>query len=314
VTATGPSTTVHSTMLALVAAASFALLGPVTVRITGDGTSLLVAMTWRLLIGGGLLVLLAHRELRTTGGSWPVGTARHRLLLIGGFGQLVVTYLSLASLDFIPAPTQVFLFYSYPVWITLLQVARRVERLDRRRAVALALAIVGILLVLDPQALRAGVAGGGQTMIGVALALTAAVCYAVYIPVLGWLQRDTPPTVASAYIVGSAAVWFALAAVLVDGTLRPRLTPTGLGGVVTLGVICTAVAFWSFMRALAGLGSVRVAIVSTAEPFIASLYAVLLLGQRPGPLTAVGGGCIVTAVLILIRAPRARASVGTGAA
>jgi drug/metabolite transporter (DMT)-like permease len=304
----------HTTGLALLAAASFALLGPVTVLITRDGTSLLVAMTWRMAIGGALLWLVARRELARDGGAWPAGVTRRRLVLIGGLGQLVVTYLSLASLAYIPAPTQVFLFYSYPVWITLLQVARGAESLDRRRLFALALAIVGILFVLDPQALRAGMAGGSQTGVGVALALIAAVCYAVYVPLLGWLQRDTRPTVASAYIVGSGALWFALTALVVDRQLFPQPTPLSIGGVIMLGVVCTLLAFWSFMRALAGLGSVRLAILSTAEPFIAGLYAMVLLGQRPGPLTALGGCCIVSAVVVLIRSPRAAPSVAAGPA
>ncbi len=302
-----PTTIRGAAGLALVAAASFALLGPVTVLVTRDGTSLLVAMTWRLAIGGALLAWLAHREFGPSG-RWPRGATLRRLLVIGGLGQLVVTYLSLASLAYIPAPTQVFLFYSYPVWITLLQVARGAERMDGRRAAALAIAAIGILLVLDPQTLTAGLGGGSRTGIGVALALSAALCYAVYIPLLGWLQRDTTPTAASACIVLSGGAWFALAALVVEQTVLPVRSAVSLGGVALLGVICTMVAFWAFMRALAVLGSVRTAILSTAEPFIAALYAAILLGQRPGALAALGGACIVTAVVVLVRAPAPRQS------
>jgi drug/metabolite transporter (DMT)-like permease len=304
-------TTTRASLLALLAAASFALLGPLTVLVTREGTSLLVAMTWRFIIGGALLLGLAQREGRGRIG-WPARPILLRLVLIGGVGQLVVTYLSLASLAYIPAPTQVFLFYSYPAWVTVLQALRGAERLDGRRMGALALAVVGIVLVLDPRTLTAGVRATGGAGIGIALALVAALCYAVYVPILGWLQQDTPPTVASATITLSGGALFAVSAVVVGGGVLPVLTPVSVGGIVALGVVSTAVAFWAFLRALAGLGSVRTAILSTAEPFIAACIAAVLLGQRPGPLAALGGLCIVSAVTWLVRAAPPRLAPDPG--
>jgi drug/metabolite transporter (DMT)-like permease len=301
-------TTTRATLLALLAAASFALLGPLTVLITRDGTPLVVAMTWRFGLGGALLLALAWHE----GGRrivWPDTRALWRLVTLGGLGQLVVTWLSLKSLDYIPAPTQVFLFYSYPAWVTVVQAVRGAERLDGRRVGALVLAVVGILLVLDPRTLVAGVGAGAGAGVGVALALVAAFCYAIYVPLLGWLQRDTSPTLASATITLSGSVLFAVTALAMHGQLLPRASAVSMGGLLALGVVSTGVAFWAFMRALAGLGSVRLAILSTAEPFIASCYAAVLLGQRPGPLAAVGGLCIVTAVVWLVRPATARVGV-----
>lgn len=307
-----PAVSMRAAVLALVAAASFGVLGPVTVLVTREGTPLLVAMCWRMLLGGALLLALAFAE-RHPAAVWPRGRTLWRLVSIGGIGQLLVTYLSLASLQYIPAPTQVFLFYSYPAWITLLQVARGAERLDGRRALALLLAFGGIALVLDPQQFARGLATAPEAATGVALVLGAAILYALYVPTLGWLQRETPPTVASAWIVLSGGGLFAVAALAVEGRLLPVPTAMSLGGIAVLAVICTGLAFWAFMRGLAGLGAVRMAILSTAEPFLAALYATVLLGQRPGPLVAVGGACIVAAVLLLVRAPRAAGEAVTEA-
>jgi drug/metabolite transporter (DMT)-like permease len=285
--------------LALLAASCFALLSPLSVLVTRGGTPLVTAMTWRFALGGVVLLGLAWRE----GGGrivWPSRAARWRLVLVGGLGQLVITWLSLASLRWLPAPTQVFLFYTYPAWITVLQAARGVERLDGRRVAALLLAAAGIAGVVDPGALLTGSAAAP----GIALVLSAALCYAMYVPLLGWLQREGGPTLTSALITLSAAGWFALASVLTEGRLVPATDPGSLLALLGLGLLCTALAFWAFLRALAGLGPVRTAILSTAEPLVGTGIAALLLGQRVGPSALLGGAAIVGAVILLVRAPR----------
>jgi drug/metabolite transporter, DME family len=64
-------------------------------------------------------------------------------------------------------------------------------------------------------------------------------------------------------------------------------------------VVSTALAFILFLNGLAGLGPVRTGIVSTVEPFWASMLGAVVLHQRLGAETLLGGVAIALAVLIL---------------
>ena len=43
------------------------------------------------------------------------------LLVIGGCGQALITYLSLHALEYISVGPLAFLFYTYPAWVALLR-------------------------------------------------------------------------------------------------------------------------------------------------------------------------------------------------
>jgi drug/metabolite transporter (DMT)-like permease len=139
----------------------------------------------------------------------------------------------------------------------------------------------------------------------VALALGAAVVYALYIPFLGRLQARATPAGAAAWVCLGAAVILGVGAA-VRGTLTAALGPTAWGAVAVLAVLCTVLAFIAFMRGLGRLGSVRAAIVSTVEPFFTAVLGALVLAQPFGPATVAGGVLIAAAVLLLQRSPRGR--------
>ena len=130
----------RATLLIVVSAVSFGSISVLTVLVTRAGVPLLTAMAWRYVLGAVLLlVIIGVKKL----GSVP----RNRLvqlLLIGGFGQALITYLSLHALEYIPVGPLAFLFYTYPAWVALLAAVRRTERLTSIRAIALTLALVGV--------------------------------------------------------------------------------------------------------------------------------------------------------------------------
>jgi drug/metabolite transporter (DMT)-like permease len=259
------------------------------------GATLLTVLTWRYLLGAVLLVVAG-------GGARAVRVPRRRaltLLAVGGGAQATLAYLSLKALDYIPAATVSFLFYTYPSWVAVFAVLRRSEPVDGTRVAALSLSLLGILLMVgSPWA-------GALDPTGIALALAAAVVYALFIPTLGRLQAGVGPAVASAYVAGGTAVIFATAG-LASGQLSVSLTPAAWGAVVALALFSTTLAFIVFLRGLAVLGPVRTAIVSTVEPFWTALLAVLALGQPLRPATLLGGALIASAVLLLQWRARAR--------
>ena len=262
------------------------------------GAPLLSVLAWRFLLGAAMLAVLAGgiRALRTARGRYA------RLLVFGGGGQATIAFTSLYALRFIPVATLVFLFYTYPAWIALFAVLRGAERVGRLKVIAIALSLGGIgLMVGAPSA-------GTLHPAGVLLALAAALMYALYVPFLGRLGGAAPARVVATLVAiggGLAFVAVGVGAAALPGAPREELAltlelaPTAWAMIVTLAIVSTALAFVAFLAGLAVLGPVRTAIVSTIEPFFASLLGAIVLHQRLGWPTLAGGAAIATAVLLL---------------
>ena len=254
------------------------------------GAPLTSILTWRFLTAAVLLTIAAGgvRALRI-----PRPRAL-RILLIGGGGQALISFLALRALDHLPAGTNAFLFYTYPAWVAIFAFVSGTERVDLRRLVALAISFIGIATMV-------GTPWSDTTdvpLVGVLLALSAAACYGLYIPAIGRMQKGIAPTVMSAYVSLGAGIVH-LVNGLVTGTLTVQLAPAAWVSIAGFAVIGTAVAFLLFLRGLAVLGSVRTAIVSTIEPFFTTLLGALVLAQPLPPTTLAGGAAIALAVILL---------------
>lgn len=287
----GDSTLARATAAVVVSAACFGSITVLTAVASRGGSTLPNTMAWRYGLAALLLALVSGRAVAAL----PAGRAT-RLVVIGGGGQALVSFLALVPLTHyrLPAATLGFLFYSYPAWIALVAAVRGTERIDATRGAALLLSLAGIgFLVGNP-------VQSGLSPTGVAIALLAALVYALYVPVLGALRGELPPAVASAYVTAGAAAIYAVAAAAV-GLLTVRLTPGAWGAVGALAGLCTVAAFILFLHGLAALGPVRTAIVSTSEPFFTALLAAAVLAQPLTPRLAVGGGLIAAAVVLLQR-------------
>lgn len=293
----------------LLVALSACCFGSITILVTiaqRAGAPLLTILVWRYLLGAATLALLS-------GGMTALASARGkrlRLVALGGGGQAVIGFTSLLALRWIPVATLVFLFYTYPSWIAVFAVLRRSERLDGTKIAALALSLAGIALMVGAPRAQA------LHPIGVALALGSAVIYALYVPFIGALSEGVTARVASAHVAAGAGLCFLLvgacvaaissaAPAIISGATRETMTitaemaPAAWAATATLAVVSTAVAFILFLNGLAGIGAVRTGIISTIEPFWASLLGAVVLRQRLGVETLLGGVAIAAAVMLL---------------
>jgi drug/metabolite transporter (DMT)-like permease len=249
--------------------------------------------TWRylttavLLVGTGLFVRQAPRD--TTVAPWYTP----RVLLVAGGGQAAVATLALMALRWLPAATSSFLFYTFPAWVAVITAVRGLEKLERRRLIALGIALAGIAAMVGaPDA-------ASLSPIGVGVILSAALVYALYIPVLAALQaRREALDVSRAIAVGGALIFATWS--IGTGTLFAVPDATALGASVLQGVL-SAGSFLGFLAGLRVLGPVRTAITSTVEPFWTTMLGVVVLGQPIGAGTVLGGLAIMTAVILLQR-------------
>ena len=277
----------RATLLIILSALSFGSISVLTVLVTGAGVPLLTAMAWRYLLGAVLLGAIARpRQLRAV----PMPRVR-QLLVIGGCGQALITYLSLHALEYIPVGPLAFLFYTYPAWVALIAAIRRTERLTPVRIIALALALAGVTIMV-------GVPTEKLNPIGVLLALGSGLLYSVYLPALEHVQEGVPPIIATFLLIAGAATAFVIAA-LIRGEF---FLPAGAGvwsEILLLALVSTVIAFLTLIKGLAVLGPVRTAIIATVEPFFTATLGILVLGNQLSTATLVGGILIAAAVLLI---------------
>jgi drug/metabolite transporter (DMT)-like permease len=292
-TTTAPSALLRGTLAVVVSACCFGSISPLTVVATSHGMALESIQTWRYVTTAVLLVGVAFFRAPPPRVAGVAPWYAPQVLLVAGGGQAAVATLALLALRWLPAATSSFLFYTFPAWVAIITAVRGIERLERRRLVALGIALVGIAAMVGaPNA-----ASLAPTGVGVILA--AALVYALYIPVLSRLQaRRDAMDVARAIGVGGALIFSTWAAV--SGTLFSVPDTTALGASVLQGVL-SAGSFLGFLAGLRVLGPVRTAITSTVEPFWTTMLGVVLLGQPIGVGTVVGGLAIMTAVILLQR-------------
>lgn len=270
-----------------------AVLGFSTIAIftqlaTRQGATLPSVLFLRYVVALGPLVAVA--------GAAALGGVPRRqaieLTAIGGGFQAAVAWLTLYALEYIPAATLVFLFYTFPAWVTIVAAVKRTEPITTRRVVALGLALVGIMLTVGIRSAHA------TDPRGVALALVASVLYAAFLPTVRRIQGTVASATATAYIALGAAVIFLLGALLAGQLSLPPTSASWIW-IVALGILSTAIPFSLFLSGLRALGPMRTAIVATVEPFFVAILAALVLDQ---PLTSgilVGGSCIASAVILL---------------
>lgn len=188
-----------------------------------------------------------------------------------------------------------------------------VERLSGKRCltwswvVATGSAVAGCAaLVLD--AGRAGGAGGAQDArwwIGVSAAVFSSLAYALFTVAGSRVIEAGHPagTVMSLVFAGTAV---GLAPVLLVAPITWVATGRGVLAALFFGLVATTLAYHLFGVGLRHLPASAVSTLVLAEPVTASVVAVVVLGERIGPLGIAGLVAVAVSLGMVVRGPRPR--------
>ena len=244
---------------------------------------LAATLFWALLLARG-----AAAEIRALPGR-DVALA----LALGACGYAAQAGGYFAALERIDASLLSLLVYTFPAIVAVAAIALGRERLDARRLAALALACGGLVLVL------AGAGTGALDPLGTALGLGAAVVYSAYILVSDSVATRVRPRLLAALVCTGAAATLTVGSALL-GELRPTdLTVTGWSWLACLAVVSTVGAVGLFFAGLARVGPTTASILSTVEPLVTVLLALIVFGEMLRALQLLGGALVLGGVLVL---------------
>jgi drug/metabolite transporter (DMT)-like permease len=196
--------------------------------------------------------------------------------------------------------------YMAPVYIALAAPWILHTRRERSDMVAVAVAAVGMVLIVAPSLTL----GGSHNLApGVACGVVAGLMYATALMLMkgvGDAIRCTTFTLfyclATVVLVSPLAVWQTVAA-------HYRPTGTDLAIVAVMGLVYTALCFSLFTDGLRFVRIEHAGILGYLEPVTAPLWALLLVGEHPPLTTWLGGALIIAAGIFAIALGRAETEV-----
>ena len=256
------------------------------------GTTPLGVGAIRLVIGGAGLVAVLPRvggnrrdALRLLGTRWGllagVMTACYQVFFFAGVAKAGVALGTLVTIG------------SGPVFSGLLSWLLLRERPGRVFVVATALAVLGLgLLTLD------GAEGPAVDTVGLALSLLSGVGYAIYTVAAKRLMTKghaSANVMTAAFGLGGLL----LLPVLLTQPLAWLVTPSGIAMALWLGLATTTLAYVLFGRGLVHLSVGPVTTLVLAEPVVATLLGVVVLGERLSP--AGWAGCVLVVLALLVQ-------------
>ena len=283
----------HSVLLVLVAAGLWGTTGTAAFWL-GTEVSPLAIGAATMGFGGVILAV--------TGGRRTLATFRDRRarvwLGVGALGAVVypLTFYWAMSLAGIAVGNVIALGLG-PITVALLEWIVGRSRPHALWWLSSGVAVVGVWLISSAE-VELGEGRISNLSLGVLLATVAGISYGVFTYAFGRLidLGHSHRGVIGAVFGGGSPVLL-LVVVFAGGGLFSSPQNVGLVSYLVLGPM--VLAYIAFSRALVVLRSSTVATVALMEPVIAAFLAVLVIGERLGPLAVLGGFLVVLAIVVL---------------
>lgn len=211
-------------------------------------------------------------------GYWPLLRQHWRpALWVGVFNSAIPFALFAFAVMHISTGLSAILNATVPLFGALVAWAWLQDRPSLSRMVGLAIGFGGVVLLASGQASFKPNASGVAPAWAVLACLAGTTCYALsasftkkHLPNMPPLVAATGSQIGASLALALPALWF-----------RPAQLPSAVAwaALLTLGVLCTGIAYVVYFRLIARAGPVRALTVTFLIPVFAVAYGVLLLGE-----------------------------------
>lgn len=252
---------------------------------------------YRFLVASIVLVPLAPRA------TWSLitGTEKQHFFIMGLVGFCLTQITQVEALTLSPASHIALLSATTPLWVAGLAFFWLGERFTRRMMAGIAVAVVGMVLVLNPD--RSQPIGNGAVL-GYVIYIISALCWGIY-NVMGrsTMQRHPPvPATAAAALYGVLCLApFALGEYLTGHVTH--VTVATVSGILYTGLLVTVVGylalFWALQRATSG----RVSAMMYFQPIAGVAVAWAWLGEQPSLMFFIGSALTLIGVYFVTSQP-----------
>jgi drug/metabolite transporter (DMT)-like permease len=210
-------------------------------------------------------IAAARDELRPVLRRWPI-------VLVFAAIEIAIPWVALGSAEeHLSSSLTALLIATVPLVATVIAATTGTrQRFGAQNLIGLALGMLGVAAIVG---LHVGEAGAAPL---VELAIVV-VCYATGPMILQRWLADLPALGVIAVSIGATAlVYVPIASFSLPGQMP---SATVVGSVLTLAVVCTALAFLLFFALIAEIGPVRSTVITYVNPAVAAILGVVILGE-----------------------------------
>jgi len=254
------------TILALTAAVAFAVSN-MSAKLAFDGGSnpLTLAAT-RFILPTVVLVMWLRL------GNNPLWLSKRDGWIAVGLGAVTAVYswALLSAIGAIPLSLAILIFYLFPLVATVIVVICGWEKISWTTVAAIAVAVVGLALALDPRV-------GNHNALGITLALVASLGLGTVIAVSGRLLHGGDSRQVTFHMAGVSAVLLITFCAMRGDFALPETTLGWFGFLGTATIY--AFAMIAFFMAVSIIGPMRTSLLCYAEPVVSACLGVFLLGE-----------------------------------
>jgi drug/metabolite transporter (DMT)-like permease len=212
------------------------------------------------------------------------------LLLLGVFGYAVESGLFFGAVQHGSAPAATLLFFTYPVWVSLIWVVIRRVLPERLVLVSLGVSVTGAAIVV------LGSGGLDISTAGILFAFGSSLTFALYLIAADRVLKRSDSMTGAMWVALSSGAALALVSVIAGVWQWP--SGWEQWGSTLGSAALTAGAFFGLFAGLRRLGPVRASVISASEPFWATVLTVAFLGEPLHRSTAVGGVFILAGAVM----------------
>jgi DME family drug/metabolite transporter len=232
---------------------------------------------------------------RVRSGRWGITLSTAHVLVLVAAGVVFALY----HVTYFAAIPRVGLTYAVllnictaPLFAMIIARVTLAERIQRAQILAVALAVLGCVVLVGGVPVSAHIDG-----VGVALAVAAGLCYAALTVLTRRVAPEADPVTIQAVIMSVAA------GVLLLGLTQAPVVLTGLPwlSLLYLALVPTVLSYVLYTRGLSVVGATTAASLTLLEPLVSTMLAVGILGERMSAVSWVGAVVLGMSLLLVAR-------------
>lgn len=230
--------------------------------------------------------------------SWHIQRKHIPLVLsIGVIGYFISIWAQFAGTQLSSAQMGAVITSATPAFMVIFARILLREKITARKALSVCLATIGVLLIV-------GIADiGGSSQIGGIILGIAALTWALMSVLIKKVPSDYSQLVITTYAILIATVVmtpFAITQIKLN-ELHLLMQPIAWGGILYLGIVSTAGAFFFWNKGLQMVDATRGGLYFFFQPLVGTLLGWLFLGEQVGFAFWIGTLLILSGVLLVIK-------------
>jgi len=242
----------------------------------GEGILVMDLLYYRFLLTVPLLILFAIAKK----GKTTFTTIFHKKIFIncifaGFFGYYLATLTDFYSLKLINANINRIIVYTFPIYVLFLNAFIHKKLPNKQDIILFLLIQIGLFFTLG----GFGISLQKSDILGILLALAAAISYSVYIIINQQIAKKIGSVLFTTYAIIFSFIFINIHFLFIDNNNISYISNKGIIIIITMSIFCTFLPLLLISEAIKKIGANRFALLNSSGPIITIFFCFLILEE-----------------------------------